>query len=79
MKELPTKTMQADGNKIHIPGMTSKQLIRKLENYGKIKNELLPSTNKDKLKEKVKKNILKNIEDRMKNVKIKLRKKKNEN
>ena len=79
MKELPTKTMQADGNKIHIPGMTSKQLIRKLDNYGKIKNELLPSTNKDKLKEKVKKNIVKNIEDRMKKVEIEFRIKMDEN
>jgi len=72
-KELPTKTIPTDGNKIHIPGMTSKQLIRKLDNYGKIRNELLPSTNKDKLKEKVKKNIVKNIEDRMKKVEIEFR------
>ena len=63
-------TVKTEEKKYHVPGMTSKQLFRQLDKYSKIQHELLPSTNKDKLKEKVKKNIIKNIEDRMKKVEI---------
>ena len=68
--EMPYKTLQTEQNKYTIKGMTSKQLFRQLDKYGKIKNELFPSTNQDKLKEKIKKNIIQNIEDRMKQVEI---------
>ena len=45
-----------------------------IHNYPlKIKSELIPASNKEQLKEKVKKNIVKNIEDRMKKVEIEFR------
>ena len=68
--ELPYKIVNTEEKKNHIPGMTSKQLIRQLDKYSKIQHELIPSTNKDKLKERIKKDIIKNIEDRMKKVEI---------
>ena len=71
--EIPYKTLPTEEKKYHIKGMTSNQLFRHLERYGKIQNELFPATNKDKLKEQVKKNIVKNIEDRMKKVEIEFR------
>ena len=69
--DLNYKTLKTEeNNKYLVPGMTSKQLFKKLEKYGKIKNELFPATNKDKLKEKVKNSIIQKIEDRMKNVEL---------
>ena len=70
IKEIPYKTLATEQNKYHMKGMTSNQLFRQLDKYGKIKNELFPSTSQDKLKEKIKSNIIKNIEDRMKKVEI---------
>ena len=69
-KEIQNNLNKTDDKKYHVPGMTSNQLIRQLEKYSKIQHELIPSSNKDKLKERVKKNIIKNIEDRMKKVEI---------
>ena len=70
--EKPNKTLLNNkdnfGNKYLTKGMTSKQLVNHLERYSKIQNELFPSTSKDKIREKVKNNIIKNIEDRMKKV-----------
>ena len=58
-KEVALKTNPNDENKYTIKGMTSKQLFRQLEKYSKIKSELIPASNKEKLKEKVKKILLK--------------------
>ena len=73
LNEIGFKTLPNDEKKYTIKGMTSKQLFHQLEKYSKVQNELFPSSNKDKLKEKVKKSIVKNIEDRMKKVEIEFR------
>ena len=52
-------------NLYQIPRMTSKQLIRHLKKYGKMKKELFPPINKDLIKEEVQKNFFQKIEDRM--------------
>ena len=69
-EEISLKPIKPGEKKYRVPGMTSNQLIRQLEKYSKIQHELIPSSKQDKLKERVKKNIIKNIEDRMKKVEI---------
>ena len=64
-KYMPKPMIVIQEEKDKIKGMTSRQLIRHLGRYGRIKRELYPPFNKDLIKEKIQNRIIERIENKI--------------
>ena len=64
-KYMGNQMLVIEEEKDKIKGMTSRQLIRHLQRYGRIKRELYPPFNKDLIKEQIQNRIIAKIENKI--------------